>query len=50
LAIQYLEKGALLKDFNALNILSQQYMEGQYVTQDTIMGKMLEKEADSILN
>ena len=44
LAIKYLKRGADLKDCNSTKELSNLYLDGKYVSKDTILGKKLEEE------
>jgi len=45
LALKYLKKGVELNDSESTHVLSELYLEGKYVPQDTILGKKLaEKE------
>ena len=53
LALTYLKRGADLKDYNSLKILSTLYKVGKYVPRDTIRSQQLSKEmkkADIIRN
>jgi hypothetical protein len=50
LALSYLRKGASLKEYNAINTLSQLYFEGRYVSKDTVLAEKLKNETKSISN
>jgi len=45
LALKYLKEGVRLNEWNALNTLSNLYMEGKYVSKDTLKGEILAKRA-----
>jgi TPR repeat protein len=44
LAVKYLKKGAELKECQAMVALGSLYLEGKYVSKDTLLGKKLDEE------
>lgn len=45
MALEYLQKGVELNSMNAENLLSEIYLEGKYLPQDTVLGIQLHMKA-----